>query len=203
MMNTSKASRFPSILTTTLMAILSCAWIFSVNAQAMYAHSHMDKQANKEWQEDARDAWIDGKAEATLLFNTQISNFDINTHVKDGTVMLSGMVDNAMEKELAEELVMSVDGVEGVVNELKVRDSKPTDDSSEFVDTKIVTVLTSKLLFDSEVSGTDIDVDVDNQVVTLNGTVGSKTEKALALTIAENTNDVKRVVDNLDVEMTE
>jgi len=45
----------------------------------------------------------------------------------------------------------------------------------------------------------DIDVDVDNNVVTLNGTVKSPAAKAKAVSIAKATDGVKNVIDNLRV----
>ena len=66
-------------------------------------------------------------------------------------------------------------------------------------DAKITTVITTRYLFDSEVGGTDIDVDTDNGVVTLKGTVESDAEKQLAMEIAKNAEDVRKVVDELTV----
>eukprot|EP00232_Nephroselmis_pyriformis_P027893 CAMPEP_0182869710 /NCGR_PEP_ID=MMETSP0034_2-20130328/10099_1 /TAXON_ID=156128 /ORGANISM="Nephroselmis pyriformis, Strain CCMP717" /LENGTH=59 /DNA_ID=CAMNT_0025002179 /DNA_START=134 /DNA_END=309 /DNA_ORIENTATION=+ len=57
--------------------------------------------ATNSWEKEAMDAWIDGKAEATLLFNGNLNSFDINTDVKMGTITLTGKVDNEIEKELA------------------------------------------------------------------------------------------------------
>ena len=34
------------------------------------------------WKEKSKDAWIDGKVETTILFNTELNNFDINTDVE-------------------------------------------------------------------------------------------------------------------------
>jgi osmotically-inducible protein OsmY len=45
----------------------------------------------------------------------------------------------------------------------------------------------------------DIDVDVDNNVVTLNGTVKSAAAKAKAVSVAKATDGVKSVIDNLHV----
>jgi osmotically-inducible protein OsmY len=45
----------------------------------------------------------------------------------------------------------------------------------------------------------DIDVDVDNNMVTLNGTVKSAAAKAKAVDIAKKTDGVKGVKDNLKV----
>ncbi len=210
------------------------------------------------WKDDTKDAWIDGKAEATLLFNTKLNSFDINTDVKMGKVILTGKVDSEIEKELAEELVRGIDGVTDVDNSLTVLNTDTDDmddmdnksrtamkkdmmdmkedsrnamnndvkgmkgsshaamnenmeemddmddmddsnDGSVITDAKISTVVKSRLLFDSEVSGTDINVDVDNRVVTLKGTVKSETERQLVVSIAENTDDVDSVNDELTI----
>ena len=59
------------------------------------------------------------------------------------------------------------------------------------------TVIKTRLMFESEVSGLEIDVESEMGVVTLSGTVDDDAERQLALKIAENTNDVKSVVDML------
>lgn len=153
------------------------------------------------WKSEAQDAWIDGKAEATLLFNGNLDSFDIKTDVKSGVVTLTGKVENNIEKELAEELIMGISGVTGVVNYLTVitEVNKDSEVAAAYTDAKIVTVITSRYLFSNSVSGLDIDVDVDNRVVTLNGEVNSKEELDLAITIAKNTTDVKAVKSNLIV----
>ncbi|QMW14192.1 MULTISPECIES: BON domain-containing protein [unclassified Pseudoalteromonas] len=167
----------------------------------------MSAQASN-WENESKDAWIDGKAETVLLMNTNLNNFDINTDVKNGKVVLTGKVDSELDKELAEELVLSLDGVTAVDNKLTVvknMKSKATSadkgDSveSDLTDAKISTVITTRYLFNSEVGGTDIDVDTDKGVVTLKGTVKSDAEKQLAVSIAENAEDVRKVIDELKI----
>ncbi|WP_232230479.1 BON domain-containing protein [Alteromonas sp. RW2A1] len=174
-----------------------------------------NSQTDNAWEEGAKDAWIDGKAEATLLFNGNLDSFDINTDVKNGDVILTGKVENSVDKKLAEELVANIDGVMSVDNKLTViedRDidsmtSKMSDDmeegyeqgASELTDAKIATVVKTRLLMDTDISGFDIDVDVENGVVTLTGTVDSDAEEDLAIEIAKNASDVKDVENNLTV----
>jgi hyperosmotically inducible protein len=174
--------------------LISLALITGLSTSAM--------ASTNSWEKEAMDAWIDGKAEATLLFNGNLNSFDINTDVKMGTVTLTGKVDNEIEKELAEELVLSIEGVKDVENNLTVFNpdiKKDSEKASNFTDAKISTVITSRLIFESEVSGLDIDVDVDDRKVTLNGEVSSEAERDLALAIAKNTKDVKSVTDKLKV----
>ena len=52
---------------------------------------------------------------------------------------------------------------------------------------------------DDTVKASEINVDTHDHVVTLNGTVGSQTEKERALMIARNTNGVSSVIDDLRV----
>ena len=159
--------------------------------------------AENTWKDSAKDAWIDGKAESTLLFNKNLNSFDINTDVRNGTVILTGKVNNSVDKALAGELVASLDGVSKVDNMLTVVDEQPQDEDSEMMqslkDSKVETVVKTRLLIESQVSGLDIEVDVENGVVTLEGKVGSDSERDLAVTIAKNTDDVTRVINKLEV----
>ncbi|MFC3033482.1 BON domain-containing protein [Pseudoalteromonas fenneropenaei] len=159
------------------------------------------------WKKEASDAWIDGKAEATLLFSTELNSFDINTDVKNGVVILTGDVENSVEKKLAEELVSGIDGVQKVDNRLTIVKSQDgeakaaakDENGSDFTDAKIATVIKTRFLFDGDIDGTDIDVDVVNRSVTLTGTVSTKAEKELALSIARNASDVSNVKDMLEI----
>jgi len=67
------------------------------------------------------------------------------------------------------------------------------------MDAKVATVLETKFLLESEVSATDIDIEAENGVVKLSGMVSSDAEHDLAIAIAKNTDDVKRVIDELEV----
>ena len=168
--------------------------LLTVGSSAAYAENT--------WKDTSKDAWLDGKAESTLLFNTNLNSFDINTDVKNGVVILTGKVESGVDKALAEELVASLEGVNSVDNQLTVIDNEPTKDSKMLMaltDSKIETVVKTKLLFESEVSGTATEVEVEEGVVTLSGQVDSDAEKQLAVAISKNTTDVKSVVDQLEI----
>ncbi|MBU1620498.1 MAG: BON domain-containing protein [Gammaproteobacteria bacterium] len=176
----------------TTLAVMITLTLTSVSAMA----------AN-DWKDTAKDAWIDGKAETTLLLNGNLNSFTIDTHVKNGVITLTGEVESDVDKALAAELVEGLDGVASVENKLMVKkDGKTNADpkqSSALKDAKIATVVKTSLLFEPETSGTSIDVDVENSVVTLSGVVDSDAEKDLAVAKAKNTKDVLKVVDKLTV----
>lgn len=223
------------------------------------------------WQEESKDAWIDGKAEATLLFNTELNSFEIDTDVENGNVTLRGEVESEMDKALAASVVREIDGVISVENMLTVQnqvtaDMDDLDDMDELTDesrtamssnvdgineqsraamnkrdhkmnkmdgtddgaysamgknqhsmdatarmdgtrggttiadTNISESVKSRLLRESNLSSRSINVDVDNRVVTLKGTVKSESERELALTIAKDTDNVDSVNDELTLD---
>lgn len=158
--------------------------------------------AANDWKDGAKDAWIDGKAETTLLLNGNLNSFKINTDVKDGVVLLTGKVESDVDKALAAELIEGLDGVVRVDNQLTIDEGaavKTESNGSALKDAKIATVVKTRLLMESEVSGTSINVDAENGVVTLQGEVDSNAEKDLAIAIARNTNDVSQVIDKLEI----
>lgn len=176
--------------------------IFSIIALTLLTVGSSAVYAENTWKDTSKDAWLDGKAESTLLFNTNLNSFDINTDVKNGVVILTGKVESEVDKALAEELVASLKGVKSVDNRLTVMNKKSHQDSkmlTTLTDSKIATVVKTKLLFESEVSGTAIEVEVKQGVVTLSGQVDSDAAKQLAVTMAKNTTDVKSVVDKLTI----
>lgn len=169
---------------------------------ALSTSSAVADSGNNQWQDEAKDAWIDGKAESMLMVNTNLNNFDINTDVEQGVVILTGKVDTELDKSLASGLVRQIDGVSKVENELTV--SQPASQSADLgqavVDTKVSAALKTSLLLNPDISGTNIDVSVDDGVATLSGEVKSDAARDLAVLMAENAQDVERVIDELDVQ---
>src|SRR5437867_2105456 len=69
----------------------------------------------------------------------------------------------------------------------------------EVTDAYILTRVTGKFLGDDILEGRDINVDCDNHVVTLHGTVPTQAGRARAVQQAKEVEGVKRVVDNLTI----
>ena len=122
----------------TLLALVVSGTLSS----AAFADNHATENT---WQDSAMDAWIDGKAEATLLFNGNLDSFDVNTDVSEGVVTLTGKVDSSVDRKLAEELITGIDGVTAVNNELtvmnEVEDNTTSDAMESLTDAKIATVV--------------------------------------------------------------
>ena len=148
-----------------------------------------------------------GKLEAALIFNNQVSVFDIDTEVNGNTATLSGVVSTAVEKDIAEQVALSVDGISHVENKLtvdaKAEKSKPKkalhDAADQLSDAKITTMIESKMAVNNQLSAWDIDVDTKDRKVSLNGKVKSEAVRYLAQLVAENTDGVESVENNLVV----
>ena len=162
-----------------------------------------------------KDAWIDGRLEATFLFNEHLNSFDIATDVENGIVRLDGSVESEIERDLAGEIAKSIDGVRGVDNRLTVDDSSartaPASDAGReaqgfrqvVIDATLTARIKSKLLANGDVSGLSVDVDSSGGNVILSGTVDSEEEKELIASIAINTEGATSVNNLLVVETEE
>lgn len=68
------------------------------------------------------DSAITTDVKAKLLANPGTKGFDIHVETNHGVVTLHGTVRSTAEKELAERLAMSADGVKAVTNDLNVEE---------------------------------------------------------------------------------
>ena len=89
---------------------------------------------------------------------------------------------------------------ENAAHDAKVKSERAADKTAEVVtDAAITSAVKTKFLAEPGVPGTSINVDTNDHVVTLTGTVKSKAEAAKAVSIARDTKGVKRVVNHLKV----
>lgn len=165
--------------------------------------------------EDAGDrmsaAWVRGKIEGAYLFNRELNPLDIDVDVDNGTVTLSGEVDSETHKDLAREIALSIEGVDRVNNELEVNSEiaqrgnrNPGDNNDRGLrgsisDGAVTAHVKAKLLANTNVAGTDVEVNTEDGKVTLSGEVDSSEEKELAQYIVNNTAGVRDVDNNLRV----
>jgi len=164
------------------------------------------ESANQDdWQDSARDAWIDGKIEASYTLNQYLNPFTIDTRVEDGVVMLTGKVESQIDKDLAGEIALGIDGVTEVRNELAVVSGtrKPEDSSRDFGDYVSDVTVTARVKYalveNSSTDGLSINVDTKAAKVTLNGEVESAQVKELAERIASNVEGVAGVDNRLKI----
>jgi osmotically-inducible protein OsmY len=162
--------------------------------------------AENDWEGDSRDAWIDGKLEGSYLLNSQLNNFGIDTDVENGVVTLSGTVESDVDKALAEQIAMNLEGVVAVTNDLEVGESDYEMDepnrkfSTAFFDMTTTARLKTNFALNSELKASDINIDTKEGVVVLEGEVGTPAEKMLAEEIAVSYDYVTRVDNRLQID---
>lgn len=149
------------------------------------------------------DASITTAIKSKLIWSKGTDGQATQVTTTAGKVTLKGTAETAASKELAGRMAMNTRGVSAVNNQLVVTPAKPdmtdkiksnsTAASVTISDAWITTKVKSTLLYSSNVSGTDVEVNTKAGVVTLTGKLDNGAERALAVELAENVRGVKSV----------
>jgi len=132
--------------------------------------------------------------EDELLMDIAVDSRQIDVFCKEGIVTLEGIVNNILAKERAGRIAETVKGVRAVVNKIRVLPSVSISDS------EIKDDVNDSLLLDPATDSYEIDVSVNNNVVTLTGTVQSWQERQLCENVAKGVNGVTAVINGIGVE---
>lgn len=131
--------------------------------------------------------------EAQLQRHGRLQGQQIQVAVQDGRVRLSGQAESLVGKHQAEELVWNMAGVRGVENAILVDPQQPADD--DLVQENLNEAMERHALL----ARRDIDIDVENGRVSLDGEVRSAYEKELAADIASRTPGVIEIDNALEI----
>lgn len=156
--------------------------------------------------DETQPGWITTKIQAQYFMNAEVKpwNVDVTTS-NEGVVTLEGEVETADDKTEAVRIARATDGVSRVEDRLRVKgqpDSAETATATTNMDRPdiwLTAKVQSKYFLDDEVKGHEINVDTNNAVVTLNGTVENEAQRRQAIALARSTEGVKDVVDRLKV----
>jgi osmotically-inducible protein OsmY len=149
------------------------------------------------------DSWITMKIQSKYFVDDDVRARNINVDTKDGMVTLKGSVESEGERQQAVSLARSTDGVTMVHDNLTVeRGTAPARRAAgDRVDDAWVTMkIQSKYFIHDEIKSRQVDVDTKNGVVTLKGSVPSDVARRAAEVIAQDTDGVSKVVNNLRVD---
>lgn len=152
------------------------------------------------------EARQEGSIWTAFTLNQHLSPFTIDVDIEHGVATLTGEVESEVEKDLAEQVALGVEGVNEVDNQLQVSGEdvqRSADDerslSNRFNDATTTATVKSKLLWNRNTEGLDINVTTRNGVVTLEGQADSEASIELAERLARNTDDVRQVDNQLSV----
>ena len=150
------------------------------------------------------DSALTAQIETLFLLNEHLNPFNINTTTRGGNVMITGSVNDETQKELAEDLALSVKGVGFVDNRLLVIDTVVGEKERRTWKQRVADRATSasvktRLLMKGEFKGLKIGVSTINGVVNLYGVVPTEEHATTMARIAEETKGVVDVENNLTV----
>ncbi len=140
------------------------------------------------------DTRIESSFTKSYAYRLFLKDDAIKTESKDGVVTLTGQVNEASHKYLAQEAVAGLVGVQSVDNRLEVK-LEGTDKSDTWIRAKVRSVLA----FHRNVSGSNTQVDIRDGVITLRGAATSEAQKELATEYAGDVTGVLRVTNVMTV----
>lgn len=195
-----------SICRNTLIVVGIAATLGLGAAGCDNAADQSSKQAGAT--QDITDTAITAGVKAKLALARDLDSSDITVATANGTVTLTGSVNDAAARSAAETATRSIAGVTSVNNRLSVSSpsvaaaAKSTgeaamatgDAAAQAVsDTWITTKIKSVLLADSEAKGLDVHVDTKDGVVSLEGALATQAAVDHVTTLAQGVEGVKRV----------
>lgn len=151
------------------------------------------------------EARQEGSIWTAFALNRHLNPFTIDVDVENGTARISGSVESEVQRDLAEQIALGIEGVSEVDNQLQVdpqvepRSGDKPGLAQRIDDVTLAATVKSKLLWNSNTEGLDIQVRAENGVVTLRGQAQTPAAKELAERLAANTEGVREVRNELNV----
>ena len=142
------------------------------------------------------DSVISTTIKTKMISDEFVKARHIDVDVLNGVVYLIGVVESSYQRRMAADIARGVDGVRRVENQLLVG---KTTLGQVLDDTVLTSKIRTELLKDPDIRSTNIDVDTNNNIITLTGIVKSQKEKEKTLYIVQKVAGNRQVVDNLTV----
>ncbi len=142
------------------------------------------------------DSVISAKVKTKMISDEFVKARHIDVDVLNGVVYLIGVVESSSQKRMAADIARGVEGVKKVENQLVVGS---TSVGQVLNDTILTSKIRTELIKDEEIRSTNIDVDTNNNIVTLTGILRSQKEVDRVLYLVQKTAGNRRIVNNLRV----
>jgi hyperosmotically inducible periplasmic protein len=154
----------------------------------------------------ANDARLEARISTTYALSPHLQAGDITVSVQDGKATLTGTVPEDINKELAGQFALNVEGVTEVDNQLVIDADYVRPETAEapsfgdrMTDATITAAVKSKLMWTRHAEGLATEVSTASGKVTLEGTAESQAAKDLAERLATTTPGVVSVDNRLEV----
>ncbi len=139
------------------------------------------------------DQAVEHAIEQRIAADADLQGSEIRVSVREGVAWLDGLVDALWKRKRAGDLAGGVAGIAEVQNSITVLPVEAITDQA--IRTDVVVAIER----DPDVDLGDVDVEVNDRVVTLSGTLPTATAYRAALDAAIQVRGVIEVVDNLSV----
>ena len=155
--------------------------------------------------QDVTDARQEAQIWTTYTLSPYLRANDLNVTVHEGKATLTGKVNEDVNKDLAKQIALGVNGIKEVDNQIVVlADYEPTPGTvrnyGQVVDDASITAaVKSKLVWSKHTDGQTTEVETNGGTVTLTGTAESAKAKLAAERLALNTTGVVAVSNQLVV----
>lgn len=188
-------------------------WIIGISLTAA-TMTLLTQQASSEEQQPPTEAAQEahlveqrqrGQIEGVYLFQPSLDASRIQVEVRENRATLVGEVESHVQRDLAQELAMSIDGIDTVSNQLQVNPRLTEDHHSSPAwgeqpsDSALLAKVKTRLLANINLPGTRIEIDTQQGHVTLSGEVDHRDQQELAYYTTLNTQGVRSVESTLNV----
>ena len=179
--------------------LVAAAITAAIGASAVFANATPSKEVIEARQES--QIWT------TYALSPYLRANDLKVSVHEGKATLTGKVPEEVNKDLAKQIALGVDGIKSVDNQIEVSSNyKAPAQSSErgygekIDDATISSTVKSKLMWSRYADGLTANVDTRRGKVSLTGTADSREAKEFAGRLAMNTHGVHAVDNQLMVQ---
>jgi osmotically-inducible protein OsmY len=150
----------------------------------------------------AKDAFIAGRLLTAYALNEQLADCDLRVDVRDGVVIVSGIVDDRVLRDLAADIAREIEGVDEVRCEIALGPSAPGHRCHDAFarrvrDASLAAQVRSRLLWNGDTHGEPIGVSCRDGVITLTGAVRKAEARDCAERLAAEVRHVLAVENQL------
>src|SRR5262245_46530201 len=155
-------------------------------------------------QQRAANIAVANRVKSAFSLSRRLYTYELGVESKDGVVKLTGQVPTEIDKELAGDIVKDIPEVLRLDNQIQViqgvRPSQAAErEGMRVTDLEIRADLSEKIAKSQGLQGQNVQVEVQDRIVTLGGRVETPAQKAGAEQLAMGVASVVKVVNRLEV----
>jgi len=146
------------------------------------------------------DKSLQSNIEDTIKHNSILSSLNLDIHVKNKTVYVAGEIDSLPEFGKLVMMIMSRPGVKDInLNMLKIINYDQNDYNDILISSKIIGKLIRNHIVDTDIKTWPININTEDAIVELTGTVKDTQTRNKILSIVNSTPGVESIVCKLTI----